>query len=217
MSAIGHTEYGIAHHAQVVEHLNVCVDSQIEAWTTAAVSAPMEIEGPVHGDRRMRSDKTRAFLAASLACGLALGAALMADSRSTHVDPLDTPRDSVGSLPYAGRLADSASLQTKTAVSESLLEERDEPEGRDALEGWGELTSQTRVQRLEQRFAAAVAAIEAGRQPRAEHVFSAQAALTSMRAELYGTPRGRAQHRRHEARLDRALGEVSPEDEGTPK
>ncbi len=88
------------------------------------------------------------------------------------------------------------------------------PAADDLPEGWDELANAERVQHLEERFTAAVAAIEEAGQPIAVEVNAAQSALTSMRAELYGTASGRAKHRKHESRLDRALGEAVPADEG---
>lgn len=89
----------------------------------------------------------------------------------------------------------SAPLQARPVVLE------------DIPPGWDELGSAERVAHLEGRFSAAMVAIEAGKQPVAKHVFVAESALTSMRAELYGTASGRARHRLQEVRLDRALGE----------
>ncbi|HFE46964.1 MAG TPA: hypothetical protein ENJ18_16005 [Nannocystis exedens] len=62
---------------------------------------------------------------------------------------------------------------------------------------------------LEDRFSAALAAIEGGAPLSSDHVFVAQGALTSMRAELYGDPSGRARYRSHELRLTRALDQTS--------
>lgn len=77
----------------------------------------------------------------------------------------------------------------------------------DVPEGWDDLGSDERVQQLEARFTAAVTALEARGSPKTEHIVAAEAALTAMRAELYGSARGRARHREYEDRLDRALGE----------
>lgn len=87
----------------------------------------------------------------------------------------------------------------------------------DLKQEWDELGSAKRMQYLEGRFGTALAAIEAGEQPIAKHAFVAESVLSSMRAELYDTPSGQAQHRSHEARLDRALGGVVPRDEGALK
>ncbi|MBP9897709.1 MAG: hypothetical protein KBF28_05010 [Gemmatimonadales bacterium] len=90
----------------------------------------------------------------------------------------------------------------------------------DYPKGWDELASADRVEHLEGRFTAALAAIEAGEQPIVKHAFRAESALTSMRAELYGTASGRAKHRLHESRLDHVLGEavpVAPELEGASR
>lgn len=85
----------------------------------------------------------------------------------------------------------------------------------DTPPGWDELGSTERVAHLEGRLNAAMVALEAGEQPVAQHVFVAESALTSMRAELYGTASGRARHRLQEARLDRALGEgTAPANKG---
>lgn len=77
----------------------------------------------------------------------------------------------------------------------------------DFPEGWDDLSSDERVQNLEARFTAAVTALEARGSPKTEHIVAAEAALTAMRAELYGSARGRVRHREYEDRLDRALGE----------
>lgn len=71
---------------------------------------------------------------------------------------------------------------------------------------WDDMSRTQRVRHLEKRFVAAVAALEAGPQ-RNEDVLIAQAALTSMRAELYGTRAGRARYRQYESRFDSAIGE----------
>lgn len=83
----------------------------------------------------------------------------------------------------------------------------------DLKQEWDELGSAERMQYLEGRFGTALAAIEAGEQPIEKHAFVAESVLSSMRAELYDTPSGQAQHRSHETRLDRALGGVVPSDE----
>jgi len=70
---------------------------------------------------------------------------------------------------------------------------------------------------LEERFAAAVAAIEGGASPAARHTLAAQAALTAMRPELYASAEGRARHRRYELLLERALGDERPVAEGVMK
>ena len=80
----------------------------------------------------------------------------------------------------------------------------------DDLPNWDVAGSEDRLKLLEGRFAVAVAAIEAG-SPNTEQ---AQAALTAMRPELYGTPAGRARHRHFEQQLERALGEQPPVSEG---
>ena len=88
--------------------------------------------------------------------------------------------------------------------------------GPDELPNWDEAPSDDRLKVLEERFAVALAALEAG-SPRTQHVVKAQAALTAMRAELYGTASGRARHRRHELQLERALGEQPPVAEGVAR
>ena len=87
----------------------------------------------------------------------------------------------------------------------------------DLVQNWDEMGSTERMQYLEGRFNNALAAIEAGQQPIAKHAFVAESVLTSMRAELYGNAPGRARHRSHENRLDRALGEPASLHEGGGK
>ncbi len=79
----------------------------------------------------------------------------------------------------------------------------------DGSHEWDELSSSERMQRLERSFEDALAAIKAGGPP-GENVVVAQAALTSMRAELYGTPSGRAKHRSYELSLSHSLGGTLP-------
>lgn len=83
-------------------------------------------------------------------------------------------------------------------------------------DAWDELGNAGRTRRLTERFSIAVAAIEESGKPRPKDVFVAQSALTLLRAELYGTPRGQAKHRQLEARLDIALGERQPTHDGAP-
>lgn len=98
----------------------------------------------------------------------------------------------------------------------SIASSEDRPQKEGDVVGWDEWTSDARAEYLAKRFDVAVSAIEEGRHA-PQHVFAAQAALTSMRAELYGTPTGRARHSRDEARFDGALGEVVPRNEGVLK
>lgn len=72
---------------------------------------------------------------------------------------------------------------------------------------WDLLTSSQRLEHLEQRFTAAVLALEAGPQRREDESIAGDA-LTAMRAELYASESGRARYRGYEDRLDRALGEA---------
>lgn len=71
-----------------------------------------------------------------------------------------------------------------------------------------------RLEFLEERFAAAVAAIEGGASPAGKHTLVAQAALTAMRPELHASAEGRARHRRYELQLERAVGDGRPVAEG---
>lgn len=83
--------------------------------------------------------------------------------------------------------------------------------------GWNELRSVDRVRLLEARYTAAVGSLEDGTRPRHEDIAIAESALTSMRAELYGTEAGKAKHRAHEVRLDRALEKSASEDKGVSR
>ena len=96
-------------------------------------------------------------------------------------------------LSVGGEIADESGLQQRMDDSPS----------------WDDLESRERVKVLEDRFLAALEALERGVPLTSDHVFVAQGALTSMRAELYGYPAGRARHRNHELRLARALGQAS--------
>lgn len=121
---------------------------------------------------------------------------------------------SVASRPSERSLKVPARLRQPTGTS-ALEQNAFAPD--DNPKGWDDLESAERLEHLEGRFTAALAAIEAGEQPVAKHAFIAESALTSMRAELYGTASGRVKHRNHEARLDHVLGEVGPGREGASR
>ena len=125
-------------------------------------------------------------------------------------------------IPVASSSSDSslpARSQVRQRPSRLPLQPQDFPAD-DHPKGWDELGSAERMEHLEERFSTALAALEAGEQPVAKHAFVAESALTSMRAELYGSAAGRARHQRQEIRLDNALGEaepVEPGNKGAPK
>lgn len=148
----------------------------------------------------MSSSTIRGLLAASLGLG---GVCLAWHLLS------GPPADEVHVLPVEVTPAPS---QPRTHA----LVVHDRTPGPDELPNWDEVPSDDRLKVLEGRFAVAIAALEAG-SPRAEHEVKAQAALTAMRAELYGTPSGRARHRGHEFQLERALGEEPPVAEGVAR
>jgi hypothetical protein len=164
-----------------------------------------------------------------LLAGLALGGALFA-WRDWKVSDPHTPEiadiEDYSRSPTPVRQVSVASKSSETALtarsrmpqppSRLPLQPHDFPAD-DYPKGWDELGSAERMEHLEARFGDALAALEAGEQPVAKHAFVAESALTSMRAELYGTASGRAQHQRQETRLDHALGEAVPGNEGAPK
>lgn len=99
----------------------------------------------------------------------------------------------------------SAPLQANILAADDLNQE------------WDDLRGVERIEYLESRFGAALAAIEAGEQPITKHAFVAESALSLMRAELYGTAPGRVRHRAYEARLDLTLGEIPLGTQGARK
>ena len=156
----------------------------------------------------MQSGRVRGLLAAGLALGVLLLAKSHRDLEGSPPPNLYPETTEVGSVPLSAR--EAAAVTAMTSPSRSIVSSDDVPQDQANLLGWDELTSEARLDYLTKRFAVAVSAIEEGeRDP--QHLVVAQATLTSMRAELYGTPTGRAQHRKYEARLDGALGEVVPE------
>ena len=139
----------------------------------------------------IRPTRVHALLIASLA----LGGAVLTWREFVGPRPPVTPPAEATSLP--ARDPSTAPLQLHAA--------------HDALpEDWDGLEREQRVEHLEARFIAALAAIEAVDNPGHEHIFTAQAALTAMRPELYSTTAGRARHRDHERSLSHALGESGP-------
>lgn len=161
----------------------------------------------------------RGYLVASMM----FGGAFLAWRGFAHDDDV-RPHDDIGGVelaniappveppPLAASTDDGSMVQAAAAPLPAQVFSRD-----DYPQGWDELASGERMQHLEGRFTAALEAIEGGEQPIAKHVFVAESALTSMRAELYGSAAGRAKHRSHESRLDRALGEATPGNEGATK
>lgn len=140
-----------------------------------------------------------------LIASLALGGAVLT-WRGLVVGPhqQDTPFVEAATTSKPARDRSAASLQIHAA--------------HDALPAdWDGLPREQRVEHLEVRFIAAVAAIEAAEKPSSEHINAAQAALTAMRSELFSTTAGRARHGDHERLLSRALGEPAPGTGGFPR
>ncbi|MCX4241804.1 hypothetical protein [Paraliomyxa miuraensis] len=79
---------------------------------------------------------------------------------------------------------------------------------------WSELPAEARVRELRQQYRTAIAAMQRGADFEA-HRARADAAVSALRAELYGTTSGRQEHERLEQRLqalvDRERARWAPE------
>lgn len=66
---------------------------------------------------------------------------------------------------------------------------------------WNELSPEARARELRQQYGVAVAAMQSGTDFHANRA-KADAAVSALRAEMYGTPSGRKEHERLEQRLE---------------